>query len=124
MMTELDSDTQLVTQTAFNALRAHGVQLVDVAASELTELVDKVGLACSTYEVHSGLAGYLAKYVPSLSIRQVSDSAGREDVRTLWQVRILRNKHILANGKTTDLQAAGRLSFAVHRPTLQATTPH
>ena len=120
LMEELDSDTQLVTRAALDTLRAHGVQLIDVAAPELTGLLDKVGPACSMYEVHSDLAGYLAEYVPSLTVKQVIDSAGSEDVRTLWQGRILRNKHILANGTTTDLQAAGRLSFAVHRPTLQS----
>jgi Asp-tRNA(Asn)/Glu-tRNA(Gln) amidotransferase A subunit family amidase len=96
---------------AIAALKAAGVQLVEVDIPPLTAANDKVGFPVALYEGNVDLAAYLQKYETGLTVKDVAAQIASPDVKFVFDTFILGDKAVP--------EAAYKEALQVHRPALQ-----
>lgn len=96
---------------ALAALKAAGVQLVEVDIPPLTAANDKVSFPVALYEGNADLAAYLKKYDTGLTVKDVAEQIASPDVKFVFDTFILGDKAVP--------EAAYREALQVHRPALQ-----
>ncbi len=96
---------------ALAALKAAGVQLIEVDIPPLTAANDKVSFPVALYEGNADLAAYLKKYDTGLTVKDVAAQIASPDVKFVFDTFILGDKAVP--------EAAYREALQVHRPALQ-----
>ncbi len=107
----LDPEVAQVAERALAALRAAGVQLIDVEIAGLVEANNNVSFPVALYEGNHDLATYLAKYQTGLSVRDVANQIASPDVKGIFDAFIVGDKAIP--------EAVYRDAIEQHRPKLQ-----
>jgi mandelamide amidase len=69
---------------AVDILRSRGVTVVEVPVVGLDDVEDRVGLPIVCYEARRDLISYLSRYVPSVSLSQLTNSISGPDVSALF----------------------------------------
>ncbi len=107
----LHPDVARLMDETLAALKAAGVQLVEVNIPPLNAANDKVSFPVALYEGNADLAAYLKKYDTGLTVKDVAAQIASPDVKFVFDTFMIGDKAVP--------EAVYKEALQVHRPALQ-----
>lgn len=109
---DLDPEVARVSEAALEKIAKLGFQLVEIDIPNIAELTGKVGFPIVLYEALEDIQDYLAKSGSPLTLEDIVNGAGSQDVREVFAA---------AMGEMGVPEEAYLQALNVDRPKLQAT---